>query len=154
MCVFRVLQLFWWKTWTCTCWTPAKTRYGKIFYYSSKSSVNTCCLCVEWFIDQGCVCMSSQFSFVAFRFIFELCQPIQVKQLDIANFEIFSSNPRDFLVSISDRWTHSFIHSCSVFTFSFAYYLLYNIFFLVLESDSWYHHRNRFSLYHSTTKLC
>ncbi|XDV26372.1 hypothetical protein PO909_030114 [Leuciscus waleckii] len=37
-------------------------------------------------------------------FIIELCQPIQVKQLDIANFEIFSSNPRDFLVSISDRY--------------------------------------------------
>ncbi|XP_057190424.1 SUN domain-containing ossification factor-like [Triplophysa rosa] len=36
--------------------------------------------------------------------IIELCQPIQVKQLDIANFEIFSSNPRDFLVSISDRY--------------------------------------------------
>ncbi|KAK2901509.1 hypothetical protein Q8A67_009624 [Cirrhinus molitorella] len=37
-------------------------------------------------------------------FIIELCQPIQVKQLDIANFEIFSSNPKDFLVSISDRY--------------------------------------------------
>ncbi|XP_059420203.1 SUN domain-containing ossification factor-like isoform X4 [Carassius carassius] len=37
-------------------------------------------------------------------FIVELCQPIQVKQLDIANFEIFSSNPKDFLVSISDRY--------------------------------------------------
>ncbi|XP_051553429.1 SUN domain-containing ossification factor-like [Myxocyprinus asiaticus] len=37
-------------------------------------------------------------------FIIELCQPIQVKQLDIANFEIFSSNTKDFLVSISDRY--------------------------------------------------
>ncbi|XP_043085683.1 SUN domain-containing ossification factor-like [Puntigrus tetrazona] len=37
-------------------------------------------------------------------FIIELCQPIQIKQLDIANFEIFSSNPKDFLVSISDRY--------------------------------------------------
>lgn len=37
-------------------------------------------------------------------FTVELCEPIQVKQLDIANFEIFSSNPRDFLVSISDRY--------------------------------------------------
>uniref|UniRef100_A0A672NMT9 SUN domain-containing ossification factor-like n=1 Tax=Sinocyclocheilus grahami TaxID=75366 RepID=A0A672NMT9_SINGR len=37
-------------------------------------------------------------------FIIELCQPIQVKLLDIANFEIFSSNPKDFLVSISDRY--------------------------------------------------
>lgn len=38
------------------------------------------------------------------RFIIELCEPVQVKQLDIANFELFSSTPKDFLVSISDRW--------------------------------------------------
>lgn len=38
-----------------------------------------------------------------FRFVIELCEPIQVKQLDIANFELFSSTPKDFLVSISDR---------------------------------------------------
>ncbi|MCI4377043.1 hypothetical protein PGIGA_G00198930 [Pangasianodon gigas] len=37
-------------------------------------------------------------------FVIELCQPIQVKQLDIANFELFSSTPKDFLVSISDRF--------------------------------------------------
>ncbi|XP_060769783.1 SUN domain-containing ossification factor-like [Neoarius graeffei] len=37
-------------------------------------------------------------------FVIELCQPIQVKQLDTANFELFSSNPKDFLVSISDRY--------------------------------------------------
>ncbi|KAM9718641.1 SUN domain-containing ossification factor isoform 2-T2 [Menidia menidia] len=37
-------------------------------------------------------------------FIIELCEPIQVKQLDIANFELFSSMPKDFLVSISDRY--------------------------------------------------
>ncbi|XP_062850457.1 SUN domain-containing ossification factor-like [Trichomycterus rosablanca] len=37
-------------------------------------------------------------------FIIELCQPIQLKQLDIANFELFSSTPKDFLVSISDRY--------------------------------------------------
>ncbi|KAL0966271.1 hypothetical protein UPYG_G00293210 [Umbra pygmaea] len=37
-------------------------------------------------------------------FIIELCDPIQVKQLDIANFELFSSTPKDFLVSISDRF--------------------------------------------------
>ncbi|MEQ2214778.1 hypothetical protein XENOCAPTIV_019738, partial [Xenoophorus captivus] len=36
-------------------------------------------------------------------FIIELCEPIQLKQLDIANFELFSSTPKDFLVSISDR---------------------------------------------------
>ncbi|KAI5616570.1 SUN domain-containing ossification factor isoform X5 [Silurus asotus] len=37
-------------------------------------------------------------------FVIELCQPIQLKQLDIANFELFSSTPKDFLVSISDRY--------------------------------------------------
>ncbi|XP_056149037.1 SUN domain-containing ossification factor-like isoform X2 [Lampris incognitus] len=37
-------------------------------------------------------------------FIIELCEPIQLKQLDIANFELFSSTPKDFLVSISDRY--------------------------------------------------
>ncbi|KAJ8012259.1 hypothetical protein DPEC_G00066820 [Dallia pectoralis] len=40
-------------------------------------------------------------------FIIELCDPIQVKQLDIANFELFSSTPKDFLVSISDRYPTS-----------------------------------------------
>ncbi|CAN9503093.1 unnamed protein product [Ophioblennius macclurei] len=37
-------------------------------------------------------------------FVIELCEPIQLKQLDIANFELFSSTPKDFLVSISDRY--------------------------------------------------
>nr|XP_012779005.2 SUN domain-containing ossification factor isoform X2 [Maylandia zebra] len=37
-------------------------------------------------------------------FIIELCEPIQVKQLVIANFELFSSTPKDFLVSISNRY--------------------------------------------------
>eukprot|EP00062_Callorhinchus_milii_P010831 gi/632956128/ref/XP_007893805.1/ PREDICTED: SUN domain-containing ossification factor isoform X2 [Callorhinchus milii] len=37
-------------------------------------------------------------------FVIELCEPIQVRQLDIANFELFSSTPKDFLVSISDRY--------------------------------------------------
>ncbi|CAH2311840.1 Hypothetical predicted protein [Pelobates cultripes] len=36
--------------------------------------------------------------------VIELCEPIQVKQLDIANYELFSSTPKDFLVSISDRY--------------------------------------------------
>lgn len=43
-------------------------------------------------------------SFSSLRFIIELCEPVQVKQLDIANFELFSSTPKDFLVSISDRY--------------------------------------------------
>ncbi|XP_061859661.1 SUN domain-containing ossification factor isoform X2 [Colius striatus] len=37
-------------------------------------------------------------------FVVELCEPVQVKQLDIANHELFSSTPKDFLVSISDRY--------------------------------------------------
>ncbi|KAG8436678.1 hypothetical protein GDO86_007679 [Hymenochirus boettgeri] len=37
-------------------------------------------------------------------FVIELCEPVQVKQLDIANYELFSSTPKDFLVSISDRY--------------------------------------------------
>ncbi|XP_060630338.2 SUN domain-containing ossification factor isoform X1 [Anolis sagrei] len=37
-------------------------------------------------------------------FVVELCEPIQVRQLDIANHELFSSTPKDFLVSISDRY--------------------------------------------------
>ena len=45
------------------------------------------------------------FFFFSLRFIIELCEPIQVKQLDIANFELFSSTPKDFLVSISDRYS-------------------------------------------------
>ncbi|XP_075895361.1 SUN domain-containing ossification factor isoform X2 [Nelusetta ayraudi] len=40
-------------------------------------------------------------------FVIELCEPIQVKQLDIANFELFSSTPKDFLISISDRYPTS-----------------------------------------------
>ncbi|XP_019357493.1 PREDICTED: SUN domain-containing ossification factor isoform X2 [Gavialis gangeticus] len=40
-------------------------------------------------------------------FVIELCEPIQVKQLDIANHELFSSTPKDFLVSISDRYPTS-----------------------------------------------
>uniref|UniRef100_A0A8C6FPZ3 SUN domain-containing ossification factor n=1 Tax=Moschus moschiferus TaxID=68415 RepID=A0A8C6FPZ3_MOSMO len=37
-------------------------------------------------------------------FVIELCEPIQLKQFDIANYELFSSTPKDFLVSISDRY--------------------------------------------------
>nr|XP_033816851.1 SUN domain-containing ossification factor isoform X2 [Geotrypetes seraphini] len=40
-------------------------------------------------------------------FVIELCEPVQVKQLDIANYELFSSTPKDFLVSISDRYPTS-----------------------------------------------
>ncbi|XP_061744588.1 SUN domain-containing ossification factor isoform X3 [Nerophis ophidion] len=37
-------------------------------------------------------------------FVIELCERIQVKQLDLANFELFSSTPKDFVVSLSDRY--------------------------------------------------
>ncbi|KAK9879392.1 hypothetical protein WA026_006461 [Henosepilachna vigintioctopunctata] len=37
-------------------------------------------------------------------FIVELCEAIQAKKIDIANFELFSSTPKDFVVSIGDRF--------------------------------------------------
>ncbi|XP_071802728.1 SUN domain-containing ossification factor-like isoform X1 [Asterias amurensis] len=37
-------------------------------------------------------------------FSVELCEPIQVKHLEIANYELFSSVPKSFRVSISDRF--------------------------------------------------
>jgi len=37
-------------------------------------------------------------------FIIELCEAIQAKKVEIANFELFSSSPKDFRVSISDRF--------------------------------------------------
>ncbi|XP_038045817.1 SUN domain-containing ossification factor-like isoform X2 [Patiria miniata] len=37
-------------------------------------------------------------------FSVELCEPIQVKYLEIANYELFSSVPKSFRVSISDRF--------------------------------------------------
>lgn len=54
------------------------------------------------------------FCFPLSRFVIELCEPIQVKQLDIANFELFSSTPKDFLVSISDRYTHFSFYFLSI----------------------------------------
>lgn len=37
-------------------------------------------------------------------FIVELCEAIQAKKIDIANFELFSSTPKEFTVSIGDRF--------------------------------------------------
>lgn len=37
-------------------------------------------------------------------FIVELCEAIQAKKIDLANFELFSSSPKDFTVSVSDRF--------------------------------------------------
>uniref|UniRef100_A0A8D9DUP6 SUN domain-containing ossification factor n=1 Tax=Cacopsylla melanoneura TaxID=428564 RepID=A0A8D9DUP6_9HEMI len=38
-------------------------------------------------------------------FAVELCESIQAKKIELANFELFSSSPREFTVSVSDRWT-------------------------------------------------
>lgn len=37
-------------------------------------------------------------------FIVELCEAVQAKKIDLANFELFSSSPKDFTVSVSDRF--------------------------------------------------
>ncbi|CAD1471302.1 unnamed protein product, partial [Heterotrigona itama] len=37
-------------------------------------------------------------------FVVELCEAIQAKKIELANFELFSSSPKDFLVYISDRF--------------------------------------------------
>nr|CAD7593403.1 unnamed protein product [Timema genevievae] len=37
-------------------------------------------------------------------FIVELCEAIQAKKIELANFELFSSSPREFSVFVSDRY--------------------------------------------------
>ncbi|KAI5704312.1 hypothetical protein M8J75_003954 [Diaphorina citri] len=37
-------------------------------------------------------------------FAVELCESIQAKKIELANFELFSSSPREFTVSVADRW--------------------------------------------------
>ncbi|XP_043598927.1 SUN domain-containing ossification factor isoform X2 [Bombus pyrosoma] len=37
-------------------------------------------------------------------FVVELCEAIQAKKIELANFELFSSSPKDFSVHISDRF--------------------------------------------------
>lgn len=37
-------------------------------------------------------------------FIVELCEPIQAKRIEIGNFELFSSSPKEFTVLIGDRF--------------------------------------------------
>ena len=39
-----------------------------------------------------------------YRFTVELCEPIQVTSLELANLEFFSSQPQNFIMHISDRW--------------------------------------------------
>lgn len=37
-------------------------------------------------------------------FVVELCEPIQAERVELANFELFSSSPKDFSVSVSNRF--------------------------------------------------
>ncbi|XP_019888596.1 SUN domain-containing ossification factor isoform X2 [Ooceraea biroi] len=37
-------------------------------------------------------------------FVVELCEAIQAKKIELANFELFSSSPKDFSVYVSDRY--------------------------------------------------
>lgn len=37
-------------------------------------------------------------------FVVELCEAIQAKKIELANFELFSSSPKDFTVYVSDRF--------------------------------------------------
>ncbi|CAH2010443.1 unnamed protein product [Acanthoscelides obtectus] len=37
-------------------------------------------------------------------FVVELCEAIQPKRIDLANYELFSSSPKDFTVSVSERF--------------------------------------------------
>lgn len=37
-------------------------------------------------------------------FVVELCEPIQAEKIDLANFELFSSSPKNFSVSVSNRF--------------------------------------------------
>lgn len=38
-------------------------------------------------------------------FVVELCEPIQAKKIEIGNFELFSSTPKEFTISVSDRYS-------------------------------------------------
>lgn len=49
-------------------------------------------------------------------FIVELCEAIQAKKIDLANFELFSSSPKDFTVSVSDRFPSRDWQSVGQFT--------------------------------------
>ncbi|XP_001186094.3 SUN domain-containing ossification factor isoform X1 [Strongylocentrotus purpuratus] len=48
-------------------------------------------------------------------FIVELCEPIQVKLIELANYELFSCVPESFRVSISDRYPVREWHQLGIF---------------------------------------
>ncbi|XP_052894518.1 uncharacterized protein LOC128301890 isoform X2 [Anopheles moucheti] len=37
-------------------------------------------------------------------FVVELCEPVQAERIEVANFELFSSSPKEFTVSVSNRF--------------------------------------------------
>ncbi|KAF4518785.1 hypothetical protein B566_EDAN005405 [Ephemera danica] len=49
-------------------------------------------------------------------FVVELCEAIQAKQVELANFELFSSSPKDFSVWASDRFPTREWHQLGQFT--------------------------------------
>lgn len=48
-------------------------------------------------------------------FVIELCEPIQVEELQLCNLELFSSAPKDFTVSLSERFPAREWHSVGTF---------------------------------------
>lgn len=38
-----------------------------------------------------------------FRFVIELCEPIYINEIEAGSFELFSSQPENISVSVSDR---------------------------------------------------
>uniref|UniRef100_A0A1B6DYA5 SUN domain-containing protein n=2 Tax=Clastoptera arizonana TaxID=38151 RepID=A0A1B6DYA5_9HEMI len=49
-------------------------------------------------------------------FIVELCEAIQPRKIELGNFELFSSSPKDFTVSLSDRFPSREWTTAGVFT--------------------------------------
>ncbi|XP_050306755.1 SUN domain-containing ossification factor isoform X2 [Anthonomus grandis grandis] len=49
-------------------------------------------------------------------FVVELCEAIQLKKIELANYELFSSSPKEFALSVSDRFPTRDWTSVGVFT--------------------------------------
>ena len=71
--------------------------------------------------------------FYHFRFIIELCEPVQVRNLEIVNLELFSSLPESFVAHISDRFVLFFycthILKLHYYVAYFFFKLLHNVLF-------------------------
>ncbi|KAA3676610.1 uncharacterized protein DEA37_0003126 [Paragonimus westermani] len=50
------------------------------------------------------------------RFIIEACEPVQLRDIELANYELFSSRVKTFRVSISDRYPAKSWDVIGVFT--------------------------------------